>query len=198
MKTQSLALFDFDGTITTKDTLFQFIAYSKGRFQFYLGMLILSPVFVLQAMRLISNQKAKEAVLRHFFSGSGINHFQSQCDSFSANEIPMIVRNGALKKIADHLKEGDRVVIVSASPENWVGSWAKINGVEWIATKLDSPDGILSGKIFGKNCNGVEKVFRVKSYLDISAYKNIYVYGDSQGDLPLLTLATEKFYKPFR
>lgn len=198
MNTKSLALFDFDGTITTKDTLFEFIAFSKGRVQFLLGMVILLPVFVLLSLHLITSQKAKEEVLHYFFKGLSLDDFQSSCDLFSKKRMPALMRKGASEKIASHIKEGHRIVIVSASPENWVGSWAKMHGLEWIATKLDSSNGILTGKIFGKNCNGVEKVFRVKSYLDLSEYENIYGYGDSKGDLPLLTLATIKFYKPFR
>lgn len=198
MKTKSLALFDFDGTITTKDTLFEFIIYAKGKARFLLGMLILLPIFLLHAMRLLSSQRAKEIVLQFFFKGSTLSDFQWQCDSFVEKEIPPLVRKRALEKIADHIKEGDRIVIVSASPENWVGSWAKMHGLEWVATRLDSNNGRLTGKIFGKNCSGAEKVDRLKSYLNLSAYKNIYAYGDSKGDLPLLKLATSKFYKPFR
>ena len=57
---QSLALFDFDGTITFKDTLFEFIIHSKGRMRFLLGIAVLSPVFVLYLLRIIPNWKAKE------------------------------------------------------------------------------------------------------------------------------------------
>lgn len=195
---KSLALFDFDGTITTRDTLFEFILYVKGPARFAIGMLMLSPVLILHTARLISGQRAKERLLQYFFKGSTLTEFQSYCDKFSKQRIPWLLRKGALNQITSHLHQGDRVVVVSASPENWVSSWAKMNGLEWIATRLDSDNGVLTGKILGKNCNGTEKVSRINDYLDLSEYANVYTYGDSKGDLPLLALGTSRSYKPFR
>jgi phosphatidylglycerophosphatase C len=31
----------------------------------------------------------------------------------------------------------------------------------------------------------------------VEEYDEIYVYGDTKGDLPMLGLATKPFYKPF-
>ncbi len=38
----TIAFFDFDGTITRKDTLFEIIRYQKGPLALYAGMLLLS------------------------------------------------------------------------------------------------------------------------------------------------------------
>ena len=37
---KGIAFFDFDGTITTKDTLLEFIKYSRGTMSFYWGFLL--------------------------------------------------------------------------------------------------------------------------------------------------------------
>jgi phosphatidylglycerophosphatase C len=194
---RSLALFDFDGTITSKDTLLEFIIYSKGWVKFIFGMIALSPVLVSFLFRFMPNGRAKELLLIHFFKGETLKEFQSTCDLFSVDIIPRMLRPDALKKITEHIQRGDRIVIVSASPENWVGRWAQAHGLEWIATRLESKDGLLTGRILGKNCHGEEKVARIKDYLDISEYNSIYTYGDSRGDLPMLQLGTSVNYGKF-
>ena len=80
---KGIAFFDFDGTITTKDTLLEFIKFSKGSFLFYLGFLINSPYLVAMKLGLISNQVAKEKVLRFFFKNKDINEFNELCNKFA-------------------------------------------------------------------------------------------------------------------
>jgi len=195
---RSLALFDFDGTITSRDTLLEFIIYSKGWVKFLFGMLVLSPVLISFLLRLIPNWRAKELLLIHFFEGESLDEFQSTCDLFSVDIIPRILRPAALKKITEHIQRGDRIVVVSASPENWVGRWAEAHALEWIATRLESANGLLTGRIAGKNCYGEEKVIRIKAYLNISEYTSIYTYGDSRGDWPMLQLGTSVNYREFK
>ena len=55
-----IAFFDFDGTITTKDSLLEFIRFYHGDIKTILGILILSPILVLYKMKIIPNYKAKE------------------------------------------------------------------------------------------------------------------------------------------
>ena len=63
-----IAFFDFDGTITTKDTLLEFIKFYKGKYQFYLGFLVYSPFLVAYKLKIIPNYVAKQKVLQYFFS----------------------------------------------------------------------------------------------------------------------------------
>ena len=87
---------------------------------------------------------------------------------------------------------------VSASAENWIKKWSDGIGVQLIATQLETVDELLTGKLTGLNCNGEEKATRIKSAYDMSQYDEIYCYGDTSGDKPMLALATKAFYKPFR
>ena len=43
---KTLALFDFDGTLYTKDSLIEFTKSAKGNVKFYQGMLMLSPFLI--------------------------------------------------------------------------------------------------------------------------------------------------------
>jgi len=200
---QRIAFFDFDGTITTKDTLLEFIRFSKGSLRFNLGFLLNSPWLVAMKLKLISNQKAKERILAHFFGKQPIPAFEQQCEAFSNKILPGLIRPKALTEFSRLRDAGATIVIVSASPEDWIRHWAAQQGAELIATRLctfTDPKGQtrLTGRIEGINCYGEEKVNRIRQRFTLQNYKEIYAYGDTSGDKPMLQLATASFFKPFR
>jgi len=195
---KAIAFFDFDGTITTKDTLLEFIRFSKGHFKFLLGFLLNSPYLLAYQLKIISNQAAKEKILQFFFRNMPVEKFKEQCQLFSQKMLPKLIRPKAIDEIKKLQNEGYEVVIVSASPEQWIQQWAKERQVYLIASCLEIIDGKVSGKLVGKNCHGDEKVRRILEKHTLSDYEVVYAYGDTKGDLPMLELATTKFYKPFR
>jgi len=195
---KGIAFFDFDGTITTKDTLLEFIRFSKGTSAFYTGFLLNSPYLVAFKTKLISNQYAKEKVLQHFFSGMQVEDFETLCKRFADEKLPALIRPKAVQEIKKLQSAGYVVTVVSASPENWIRQWAASMGVELIGSRLEVADGRLTGKIKGKNCHGDEKVARIREKYQVSEYDSIHAYGDSSGDTAMLKIATHPFFKPFR
>ncbi len=193
-----IAFFDFDGTITTHDTLLEFIKFYKGNFRFYLGFALNAPFLFAWKAGLISNQAAKERMLVHFFGNTPLPEFQARCNEFAASQIPPLVRPKAMKEIEKLLASGAEVVIVSASAENWIQHWCAQHQLQLIGTKLQVKNNLLTGKIENRNCHGQEKVNRINAAFDLSAYDEVYCYGDTKGDKPMLGLATFAFYKPFR
>jgi HAD superfamily hydrolase (TIGR01490 family) len=140
----------------------------------------------------------KEEILSYFFSGMPQNTFQEQCDLFVEHKLPDLIRPGALSEIDRLRKERFEIVVVSASAENWIRNFTEKLSLELIATRLEVRNGVMTGKIAGKNCKGEQKVIRIKERWDIAAYDIIYVYGDSPSDKPMMSLATQSFYRPFR
>jgi phosphoserine phosphatase len=72
-----------------------------------------------------------------------------------------------------------------------------------IATRLETkPDRQnlirLTGRIDGRNCHGEEKPKRIAQEYPLATGDEIYTYGDSRADWPLLRLGTVRFFKPFR
>jgi phosphatidylglycerophosphatase C len=195
---QRIAFFDFDGTITTKDTLLEMIKYQRGSFKFYVGFLLNSPYLVAYKLKIISNQLAKEKVLRYFFRNMPVEQFQQQCDAFGKTVVPSLIRPKAVTEIQKLQAAGAEVVIVSASAENWIRNWCRSMQVKLISTQLEVKKGNITGKIVGRNCHGQEKVRRITAGFDLASYHEIYCYGDTKGDKPMLQLATFAFYKPFR
>jgi phosphatidylglycerophosphatase C len=193
-----IAFFDFDGTITTHDSMLEFIKFYKGNFRYLLGFAVNAFFIVAWKTGFISNQVAKEQVLTHFFKHTPEQFFQDKADEFAAIYIPRLVRSKALKEIERLKNAGAEVVIVSASAENWLAAWCREHGLQLLATRLAVKNGRLTGKIDGLNCHGTEKLNRIKAAFQLSEYDEIYCYGDTKGDKPMLGLATFSFYKPFR
>ena len=227
MKKQ-IAFFDFDGTLTFQDTLLEFIRFSKGTAKLYVGFLLHSPLLVAYKLKIISNQRAKEAILRFFFRKMPLYRFEEQCALFAGQRLPHLLRPKGMDEIRQLQEKGFEIVIVSASPANWIRPWTDTIGAVLLATRLeirtvpapappgnDSPagptpagqtstiapppsSGWLTGNISGKNCYGAEKINRIKEQFLLEDYDTIYTYGDTKGDLPMLALGNRSFMKPFR
>ncbi len=194
---QTIAFFDFDGTITTKDSFLEMIKFQKGKLAFLTGFALLSPLLVLHKLKLIPNWKAKEMVLQYYFKNTPIEIFETAAARFATIEIPKMLRPTAMEKLRWHQQEGHRVVIVSASATQWLRAWTTSINVELIGTELEIKDGKITGKLASPNCYGIEKANRIKSLIDLTQYQHIYAYGDSRGDREMLELATEAFYRGF-
>ncbi|MGP1507160.1 MAG: HAD-IB family hydrolase [Campylobacter sp.] len=194
----NIAFFDFDGTITRRDTLFDFLRFSFGGFRFAFGIFLISPILIAFKLKIVSNIKAKEYLLSWFLKNISIMAFLEMADLYSLNRIDKITKRSAMKKILWHKKAGDVVVVVSASPKYWLEPWCIKNNLELLATSLEVKNGVITGKISGQNCYGYEKVRRILQVYDLDKFGYVYVYGDSKGDREMLYLGDYKFYKFFK
>ena len=185
-----LALFDFDGTLTRVDTLQHFIIFSVGRWRYFLGLILLSPALILYVLKIISNDRAKEIMLGHFFKGWDVDYFEEMAEIYSLTELDKIMRKKALERIKFHQANNDRIIVVSASILDWIQPWCRVNNIELIATTLEKKGGIITGIFCSKNCNGREKVVQIQRLVDLKKYDQVFVYGDTSGDDEMLALAT--------
>lgn len=191
--------FDFDGTLTKKDTFIEFIEYSKGYGKTFFGLLLFSPILILMKLHLYPNWKAKQRIFSWFFKGMNIDEFNKLCQNFAVAK-QNIMRQGGLDLIRKALIQEDSVIIITASIENWVKPFFKEfeNKIQIEGTQIDVRLGIVTGNFLTKNCYGKEKIKRLKSAFPYrNAYKLI-AFGDSKGDSYLLKEADESYYKPFR
>src|SRR5690606_27938458 len=139
----------------------------------------------------------KEIVLRFFFKNTPLADFNEQCRLF-AGKLPGLVRPKALEEITALKNQGFEVTIVSASPENWLKPWTEALHLKLIATQLETSGDGITGRIQGANCHGEEKVRRIEAEYNLGEFDKIHAYGDTKGDIPMLQLATVRFFKPFR
>lgn len=195
-----LALFDFDGTISDSDSFLQFMRAARP-VRFFRTCFFLSPYIALFLAKRYPNQLLKEAFLTSIFKGCTMDEINMWAEQFCRTKLQDIIRPKALLEIEDHKQAGARIVVVTASPRSFLEPWCRESGLEILGTELELDDtGKLSGKILGGNCRGEEKVRRIKDYLNLDDYESVSVYGDTDGDLAMLELASRGrgFYKPFR
>ncbi len=193
-KKKKIAVFDFDGTITTKDTLLEFIKFACGYKKFYLGFFLYSPILVLMKLRLFPNWRAKQLIFSFFFGGWSYLKFSEYGKRFS-DKIDAILNDKMIQKLYAHMEQGDKVYIVSASVEEWIKPWCEKNDISNVlSTKINIDNsGNLTGDFYSKNCYGTEKVNR---FLEKEPNRNeyyLYAYGDSRGDKEMLAFADEGY-----
>ena len=192
---KKIVAFDFDGTLTTKDTLIEFIRYACGTGAFVRGFLLYAPLLVLMKLGLFPNWKAKQKVFAYFFEGMKIEEFDGVCQRF-AKDNQHLLRPKGIEAIQQALDKGAEVLIVSASIDNWVQPF--FAEVKVLGTQVEVIDGKLSGRFLTKNCYGQEKVNRILALFPNRSEYHLTAYGDSRGDKELLAFADESDYKPFR
>lgn len=191
-----LALFDFDGTLTRRDTLMPFLRYVVGTPVFIAGSARLLPQLLAYGVGAVRNDVAKEAVLRHFLAGRHIDDLREQGERFARCQLPQRVRGATLEQVRAHRERGHVCVLVSASLDVYVEPWGRAQGFEAIlSSSLAVEDGVVTGKLREGNCYGAEKVRRIRRWLNGRQPKHIWAYGDSRGDREMLELADVAHYR---
>lgn len=213
MQKEKLYCFDFDGTLTTNDTLLEFIKYAKGNGRFWMTFLLFSPLLVLMKLHLYPNWKAKQQLFAHLFAGMRIEKFNALCHGFAEN-YQHLLRPEGITRVQEALHAGKRVFIVSASIDNWVRPFFELRGLaglEVLGTQIEVKDNKLTGRFKTNNCYGEEKVHRICEALTQTLYNGkgastlsfdrthyeIEAFGDSRGDKEMLAFADQGHYKPF-
>ena len=195
----TLHAFDFDGTLTTRDTLICFIRFACGT-RGLLGALLRNVHrLVLMKLGLYSNGVAKQHVFACCFKGMSEEAFDQLCKRF-AEENRRLLRPQAVARLREALDAGDKVIVVSASIDRWVRPFFTDQGlsVTVVGTEVEISDGVLTGRFRGNNCYGEEKVRRISEVMPPRSDYRLIAYGDSRGDRELLAYADEAHYKPFR
>lgn len=192
-----VAAFDFDGTLTHRDTLLPFLLHTLGTAKVVRHAFVLSPTLAGYGLGLIRNDVAKERVLVECLAGMPMDALQQEGEWFAAYVLPKLLRQEALQRLDWHKQQGHRCVVISASLELYVRPWAIKTGFDdVIATHLEMrKDGCATGKLSGGNCFGIEKVRRLDALLGAREGYTLYAYGDSRGDKELLSGADFAYYR---
>lgn len=189
MEKEQIAVFDFDGTLTTKDSFIEFIRFSKGDACFVTGLLLQSPFLMAFKLGLYPNWKAKQRLFSYFFKGMSYEAFCRYGIAF-ASRVESMLRKDVVERMQRFLSDGHRVFVITASIEEWVRPWCELHGVTSVlSTRAEVVDGVMTGRFSTPNCYGEEKLRR---FLEVAPDRSSYVltaYGDSRGDEALFRFA---------
>jgi phosphatidylglycerophosphatase C len=192
-----LVAFDFDGTLTVRDSFTAFLRWRAGPLRYCAGLARLAPA---GARWLIHRDltRLKSATVNVFLAGMPRRLLEHEAAQFAAAAAPAMLRPDALEAWRRHHREGARMVIVTASPEAVVAPFAAALGAHLlIGSRLvyDADDRVGAG-LDGLNCRGPEKVRRLRETLGPDV-RFTAAYGDTDGDREMLALAEEGFMRPF-
>ena len=101
-----LALFDFDGTITTKGTYPGFLRFALSRRRRILGGLILGPLIVGYRCGLVSDRVIRTPMSRVAFWRDEPDRIRKVGQRYAEEVLPSLVRPSALERIAWHKARG--------------------------------------------------------------------------------------------
>lgn len=192
-----VAAFDFDGTVTYRDTLLPFLIEVKGLFSTFLNLAKELPALAGFVLGIVPRQRAKEAILSRFFKGKAIGEVFALGKIYAQGTLKTKIRPEALQRIHWHLKQGHRCVLISASLDIYLNQWAHDIGIhDTITSHLDvDSSGVVTGRLLGDNCWGPEKLRRMEELLGPRRGYLLYAYGDSRGDKEMLENADYPYFK---
>jgi phosphatidylglycerophosphatase C len=187
----TVAAFDVDDTLTVRDCVVPFMRSVAGTGR--LIKVMLSNVGeTIQNVRQRDRDALKAKFVSGIFSGRNAREIESLGIQFASKVADGWLRSDVAARMRWHQEQGHVVILVSASLGSYLhplGDLLEVDAV--LCTELEEVDGILTGKLEGKNCRGEEKASRIQKWCEgagIDVEDLVYAYGDSSGDVQMLEL----------
>lgn len=185
----SLVFFDFDGTLTTRDTILPlglFLARKGPNKYKKMSLLILH--LIMLKLRLITNHALKVRFCELLMKNESEEVIEKAAWTFVQDYVREILRKPVVERLLNHVQKGDEVYLVSSNfgfvLRGLRGKWA-LSGV--VATEAEVDGGRFTGRIAGRSCEGKAKLARVVSCFGEPRVRAATAYGDSRGDHELLS-----------
>lgn len=191
----NLALFDFDGTITTREMMPDFMIAAVPPLRLAVGRVLLAPLVVGYKLGLVSGRVVRAVIVRFGFTGVSEAVLAEAGRRFARDVLPGVLRPQAMERIAWHQAQGDTVVVVSGALDVYLSHWCAAHGLPLVCSSLEVRDGTMTGRYAGPQCVRAEKARRVAEHYDLSGYARVYAYGDTPEDHDLLALAHHRYYR---
>ena len=198
-----VAAFDFDGTITDRDTLVPFLVLAFGRARVAAAFAALAFTGMGYLLRRVTIDEFKRRVLMRLVAGVPTQRLRA-LGPVHARAIEEWMRPAALHRIAWHRAKGHELVLVSSTLDVYLTPVGLALGFDQVlCTRLQAradAAGIrrFTGALEGADCTGAEKLRRLTAWLGTRDGVELHAYGDSAGDRDLLAAADTAHYRPFR
>lgn len=199
LKPREIVVFDFDGTITTRDTFALFLRYYSGTMKWALKITQLLPIFIAYTLKIIDRNAVKAHVIRRFFKNAKVSDLNASAATFARDVIPPLIRPQAQTELDTRKKDPESLYICSASITPYLIEWGKAQNIHNIlATELEQSEGVYTGEIKGWNVWGSGKTRRIEAEFAPNPVKIKEAFGDTRGDREMLHAADVSHWRPFR
>jgi HAD superfamily hydrolase (TIGR01490 family) len=193
----ALSVFDFDGTLTKRDSFVPFLRFAFGK-RVFAQRLIRLVIPTLKCLgRRVTRDELKELLIHTFLTNVDAQWVEKKAAEFCDRYWTRLMRPSGLIAVASQVNSGAIVTICSASPAMVLKPFADKLGIRLIGTNLEVKDGMLTGRINGHNCRCGQKVKRLEAeYGPLSSY-HLRAWGDTRGDYEMLAAAQEAYWRHF-
>lgn len=192
-----IVAFDFDGTLTVRDSYTAFLKWRTPAIRWWLGGLSLIPAALAYLIHR-DRGKIKAAATKVFLGGVARERLEADARRFAELYSRKLLRPDAVIAWKRWRNKRVKLVIVTASPDVVVAPFARglaADGILGTPLAFDAADRV-TGAFASPNCRGPEKVARLKAAygpdVEIRA-----AYGDTSGDKEMLAVAQEPYFRVF-
>ena len=197
MEELPIVAFDFDGTMTVRDSFTAFLRWRTPTWRWAIGGIRLIPATLAYLVHR-DRGRIKIEASRVFLAGTPRIALEAEAARFAELHARRLLRPDAVAAFRRWSEQGVRRIIVTASPEIVVAPFARGLGADDLIGTLfavDTDDRI-TGDFEGPNCRGPEKVTRLRERFG-PMMRLQAAYGDTSGDTEMLAAAEEPFYRVF-
>lgn len=184
----SLVLCDFDGTLTTRDTILPLGFFLRRANRTPATHLThVAAALLLVKLRIASNNHLKAEFCRRLLSGHTEEHVDRLSSEFATNYVMNILRERMVRILEQHRQKGDDVYIVSSNFDFVLRPLLeRLSATGVIATEPEIADGRYTGRLARPACARAEKLTRAVARFGAERVREAVAYGDSDDDRTLL------------
>jgi len=193
---KKISIFDLDGTLTKSDTYLPYlIGFLKRNPKRWLKAIVLPFAVVMFYLKMRNNQWLKTIFLSVVLGGETKESIMAWNKIFLDKLFAEGLREDIVAILRERQNAGDIVILCSASLDVYVPEIQNRFSIDHLAcTNTLWHDGCLTGDLDGNNCYGLEKLVKVKGYMEEhNIWGEISMYSDHASDWPIMDYADKAY-----
>jgi phosphatidylglycerophosphatase C len=196
---RGLAAFDFDGTISRRDTLLPFLARVAGRRRFAAVWARIGASGATGGVALSDRDAVKAEMVRILLTGRSGDELRERGELYARDLLSDALRPMVVDRVHRHRERGDRTAIVSASLVYYLEPLARELGMDGvIGVEPEESGGVLTGRLLRPNVRAEEKATRLRGWLGVGPTDRcdgpMWGYGNTSGDHALLEMSDRAYW----
>ncbi|MGE8563234.1 MAG: HAD-IB family hydrolase [Acinetobacter bohemicus] len=187
-KNKNLALFDFDGTLCTKDSFTGFIFYALSKRHIVKQGIKILPWIQAYYLNAYPAHAMRSKLFNAMFTHADALELQQVALEYATSLMSQL-NPALLKQLKQHQALGHDVVLVSASVDIYLEPVCHLLNIALICTQTEKINNLYTGQYTTPDCSSEQKRQRILENYSLDDYAVIYAYGNSREDNEMLALA---------
>lgn len=199
-RSRNVAVFDFDGTLSRRDTLIPFVARVAGPVRSASGSVAAGFSGLRGDFDWRDRDALKEHMVERLLTGHDERDLVRRGGAYATRLLDKGLRPEVVEQLRRHVAAGHETLFVSASLTYYLEPIARhFHMTHVIGVEPEAVAGTLTGRLVHPNVRAAEKEARLRSWLAAPAEGAIdglemWAYGNSSGDHELLAMADHAFW----